>query len=102
MTEHEPDGPEPVTFDTVEVRPTGRGLTGHVLSMRRPSVRFLIAQRRGEAGDPEYWEEILDAITAHDLDRDPGRLTAAQVNAIGLAWLEAMTEAALPPATGTD
>lgn len=93
--------PDPVTFDTLEVRPRHRGLTGHVLHMRHPSVRFLIAQRRGTADDAEYWEEIIDAITEHDLDRDPSTLTAPMVNAIGLAWIEAMKDAALPPASGT-
>ena len=90
----------PVTFDTLTVRPKGQGLSGHTLEMRYPSVRFLIANKRGEAGDEEYWEELLDAVISHDLDRDPERLTARQVNAIGLAWIEAMKEAAVPPVSG--
>lgn len=90
----------PVEFDTLEVRPTGRGLGGHTLHMRRPSVRFLIAWRRGTADDETYWEEIVDAVVDHDLDREPDRLTAAQVAEIGSAWLEAMKEAAVPPASG--
>ena len=94
--------PGPVEFETLEVRPKGRGLGGHTLLMRRPSVRFLIAWKRGNADDEVYWEEIVDAIISHDLDRDPDRLTAAQVNAIGTAWLDAMKDAAVPPASGTD
>lgn len=99
-----PEGTEPaapVTFDLLEVRPTGRGLAGHVLQMRYPSVRFLIAQRRGQAGDPEYWEEVVDAVIEHDLDRDPGRLTPGQVGLIGQAWVAAMKERAVPPASGS-
>lgn len=94
--------PNPVEFETLDVRPKGRGLGGHVLQMRRPSVRFLIAWKRGQADDETYWEEIVDAILSHDLDRDPDRLTAAQVAEIGSAWLDAMKDAAVPPASGTD
>ena len=98
----DPETPGPVEFDTLEVSPKGRGLGGHTLTMRRPSVRFLIAWKRGQADDETYWEEILDAIITHDLDREPDRLTAAQVNAVGSAWLDAMKDAAVPPASGTD
>ena len=102
MTEQLPDAPGPVEFDTLKVRPKGRGLGGHTLTMRRPSVRFLIRWRRGQANTETYWEEILDAILSHDLDRDPDRLTAAHINAIGSAWIDAMKDAAVPPASGTD
>jgi hypothetical protein len=70
--------------------------------MRRPSVRFLIAWRRGDLTDEVLWEEVVDAIIDHDLGRDPDRLTSRQVNAIGTAWLDAMKDAAVPPASGTD
>jgi hypothetical protein len=88
---------EPIELRTLEVRP-GENLEGHVLRMRFPSARFLIAQRRGVASDVEYWEEILDAIEEHDLGQDPDRLPAREVNLIGIAWTRALREAAVPPA----
>lgn len=91
----------PVVFETLEVRPDGHGLDGHVLRMRFPSVRLLIARRRGEADREAYWEEVVDAIVEHDLDRDPDRLTVPQITAIGTAWADAMKAAAVPPESGT-
>lgn len=86
-----------IELRTLEVTP-GENLAGHTLRMRYPSAGFLIAQRRGTATDADYWAEVLDAIVEHDLDVDPARLPGREVNLIGLAWTQALREAAVPPA----
>lgn len=88
-------GPAPVYLLTVH--PSG-AFAGRTLRMRYPSIGFLAAQRRGIAGDVEWYEEVVDAIEEHDLERDPYSLPIAAVNEIGLAWVAAMKERAVPPA----
>ena len=93
------DEPElaPVPVYLLTVHPSG-GLAGRTLRMRYPSVGFLIAQRRGKAKDPDWWEEVIDAIEEHDLGRTPESLPADVVDEIGVAWVKAMKERAVPPA----
>lgn len=87
----------PIAVVLLTVHPAG-ALAGRTLRMRYPSVGFLIAQRRGVARDPEWWAEVVDAIEEHDLGREPESLPAAVVNEIGVAWVAAMKERAVPPA----
>lgn len=88
---------DPVPVFLLTVNPSG-ALAGRTLRMRYPSVGFLIAQRRGIAKDPEWWEEVIDAIEEHDLGRTPESLPAAIVDEIGVAWVAAIKERAIPPA----
>lgn len=90
----------PIEVPLLTVRPTGR-LAGRTLRMRYPSVGFLIARRRGQASDEVWWAELVDAIEEHDLGRDPAKLPPSLVNAIGTAWVDAMTEEAVPPPSGS-
>jgi hypothetical protein len=88
-----------VVLDLIEVRPKGK-LDGHVLRMRKPSVRLYIAQRRGTLENVDLYEEVLDAIAEHDFDRDPDRLPPLYIVEIGNAWMDAVRESALPPVSG--
>lgn len=92
---------EPIELETLEVKPGGT-LAGRTIQMRWPSVRFLITQRReGLLTNEALWEEIVDAIVSHDLDREPERLPARQIVAIGNAWLQALKDHAVPPPPGS-
>jgi hypothetical protein len=89
--------------DLVDVRPTSGLIAGHHLRMRKPSIRWYLAHRRGFGADQmaEVWyEEIADAIEEHDLGRDPLTLPAKYILAIGQEWMAAATDRAVDPTTG--
>ncbi|HUT76061.1 MAG TPA: hypothetical protein VM285_00130 [Polyangia bacterium] len=90
-----------IELPTIEVRIESGPLAGHVLTMRTPSTRMFIQQRRGTWDNLDMFEEILNAIVDHDLGQEPDLLPPAVVVGIGTAWFTAIKEAALPPATGS-
>ena len=93
---------DPIEVPTLLVEPDSGPLAGRHITMRYPSVRFWIAQERGELDNPRLWEETLDAIEEHDLGREPDSLPPAYIVALMREWLAALKAAALPPESGSD
>lgn len=91
----------PVDVPLLVVHPGGP-LKGRTLLMHLPSVRWWIANERGLTDAVGFWEEVVTAIEQHDLGRDVETLPPAYITLISNAWVKALTELALPPASGDD
>ena len=71
---------------------------GRVIEMRKFTSREYVAIRKGDLDDVALIEMTLGAVVK-DPAGDPWDLGPAEVSSLLAAWMEAATEAALPPET---